>query len=424
MTGLPVHFSVYYLGYVAGLWLWRRRSAAVAFRSVQPSSSLAAEAVLALVTAAGVVIVLGLIQALVLQEFPGITWFVVRLAVAFPFTLAWWMVAGTDRTAAVGGGIMMGFLLTTYSHYLAPVGLPNDPVRLLAEDPPPAVVHWLSYREEFLVILPITLIVASLAYLAAGRWRRRHQQQPTNPLGRAGIGSVLAGTLALAALGAVAALYTGPEANQATVSSTGSGNLEKGTPFEGEAITTTATLRMSVENRNTHRTPLPPHDRVDIDATVNSPDGTVYEIRAVEPMVTDPQGRFTTWSGIGYDVWHHGRSGIGSSRLPPIQSNVAVFALGNISANGRIVAAGIPVHVMTTSRDGARLELHVGDTDFPLAGVPEGHLRVMWSDYVGGHTRSGVYARYSFGGGFLLVILGFAVAAARRQARGTFLLQD
>ena len=78
-------------------------------------------------------------------------------------------------------------------------------------------------------------------------------------------------------------------------------------------------------------------------------------------MVSDPQGRFTTWAGVGFDVWHHGRSGIGTAALPATKSNVAVYALGNVSANGRLVAAGVPVHVMTTFREGARLERHVGD---------------------------------------------------------------
>lgn len=34
--------------------------------------------------------------------------------------------------------------------------------------------------------------------------------------------------------------------------------------------------------------------------------------------------RFTTWHGVGFDVWHHGRSGIGYAGLPPTQSNVAI----------------------------------------------------------------------------------------------------
>jgi len=417
VTGLPVHFAVYYLGYVIALWLWRRRLAAIDHRAGRSRLSLATEAVVALATAVVVVIVVEVVQTLAMGEFPGITWFVMRTAVAFPLTLAWWTIAGTDRAAAIAGGIMLGFVLTTYSHFLGPIGLPNASFRLLAKDPPPAAVHWLSYRQEFLVLLPLTLAVAVAAYLLAFRWRNgqgvgasRHDD---------GIGWVpaLAAAAILIPLGAVAAVYTGPDDHRATVMSSGRGSLETGTPYKGDLLPTAATLRMTVENRNTHRTPLPPHDQVDIEANVPGPDGTAYDIRATKPMVADPQGRFTTWSGVGFSVWHHGRGGIGATELPPVQSDVAVFALGNVSVSGRVIAAGVPIHVMTTPRDGNRLELHAGDSNFPLPGIPDGRLRVVWPDYEGGHSRMLSYARYAWGGGVLIVLLGFAAVAVRRQAR-------
>jgi hypothetical protein len=324
--------------------------------------------------------------------------------------------AGTDRAAAIGGGIMLGFVLTTYSHFLGPIGLPNPSLRLLAENPPPAAVHWLSYRQEFLVLLPLTLAVAVAAYLLAFRWRNGQGVGASHH--DAGIGWAPALVAAiLIPLGTVAAIYTGPDDHRATITSSGRGSLEIGTPYKGDLLPSAATLRTIVENRNTHRTPLPPHDQVDIEASVPGPDGTVYDIRATKPMVADPQGRFTTWSGVGFSVWHHGRSGIGATELPPVQSNVAVFALGNISASGRVVAAGVPIHVMTTAREGARLELHVGDPNFPLPGIPDGRLRVVWPGYEGGHPGILSYARYAWGGGVLIVLLGFAIAAVRRQAR-------
>ena len=169
ITGLPVHLAVYYMGYLGAMWLWgRRRSRAAA--PDHNGRSLAEVAVAALAVAVGVVVVTGIVQALLLQEFMGLTWFVMRIAVAVPFTIAWWMLAGTDRTAAAVGGIVFAFLLTTYSHYLGPVGLPTEPARLWAENSPPAAVHWLSYREEFLVMLPLTAIVAVIGFCLASRW--------------------------------------------------------------------------------------------------------------------------------------------------------------------------------------------------------------------------------------------------------------
>jgi hypothetical protein len=157
---------------------------------------------------------------------------------------------------------------------------------------------------------------------------------------------------------------------------------------------------------------------VNIKASIPTPDSpTNYVVEATTPMVTDPQGRFTTWSGVGFNVWHHGRSGIGTSELPPIKSEVAVFALGNISADGQIIATGVPVHAMTSSREGARLELNIGDPEFPVPGISGGHLRVVWDEYDGGHGTYRDYARYGWGSAVLIILLAFSIVIVRRQTR-------
>jgi hypothetical protein len=233
---------------------------------------------------------------------------------------------------------------------------------------------------------------------------------------------VLAAILVLIAGGTAAAVYTNPEANRATIVSTGSGRLEQGARYEGSLVGTGATLAMTVEDRNTHRTPLPPHDRVNIKATIPNTDtgGSNYVVEATTPMVTDPRGRFTTWSGVGFNVWHHGRSGIGTSELPPMKSEVAVFALGNISVDGQIIASGIPVHAMTSSREGARLELNIGEPDISIPGIPGGHLRVVWGEYDGALARYRDYARYGFGSAVLIILLAFSIVIVRRQTQSSF----
>lgn len=413
ITGLPVHFGVYYLGYLTALALWRRRSTAV----TPGPAPLSRTASVVVTMVAGVVIIVGMLQTLLTGEFPGVTWFIVRIAVAFPFTLAWWAMAGGGRASAVWGGIVLGFLLITYGHFLAPIGLPNPSLRLLAENPPPAYVHWLSYRQEFLVLLPLTQLVAVIGYLTASRWITGPVQHRS--LWRHGDRLwVIAAAVVLLAAGTATAFYTSPETNRATIASTGAGNVERGVPYEGQLVGTGATLSMTVEDRNTHRTPLPPHDRVDIKANIPGA-GTTYVVEATTPMVTDPQGRFTTWSGVGFNVWHHGRSGIGTPKLPPMKSAVAVFALGNISVDGQVIATGVPVHAMTSSREGARLELNVGDPSFAIPGIPGGHLRVVWAGYDGGHARYRDYARYAWGSTVLIILLAFSMIIVRRQDRGT-----
>ena len=419
LTGLPVHFGVYYLGYLAALSLWKRRSTAAATRAASrtaPPVSRTASAAGAIVV--GVVTAAGLVQALLTGEFPGLTWFIVRIAVAFAFTLGWLALAGSGRSSAVWGGIILGFLLMTYGHFLAPVGLPNPSLRLLAENPPPASVHWLSYRQEFLGLLPLTQLVALAGYWIGFRWLAR-PVQARSLWQRGDAAWVAAAAVVLTASGIATAVYTGPEANRATIVSRGSGSVEQGARYDGQLVATGATLAMSVEDRNTHRTPLPPHDRVSIKANIPSTDagGPAYVVDATAPMVADPRGRFTTWSGVGFNVWHHGRSGIGASELPPTKSEVAVFAIGTISMDGRVIAAGVPVHAMTSSREGARLELSVGEPDVSIPGIPGGHLRVAWADYDGGHARYRDYARYLWGSTVLIILLACSMVVVRRQAR-------
>ncbi|QXL83791.1 hypothetical protein [Comamonas sp. NLF-1-9] len=421
ITGLPVHFGVYYLGYTLALWLWdRSRRARAQAQAGGPATPLGPAATLALVLAVAVVVVLGLLQTWLVGQFPGLTWFIVRTAVLTPLILLWWALAGTDRVAAVSGGVMLGFALSAYGHYLSPVGLPNPSLRLFAENPPPAVVEWLSYREEFLLLLPVAQILAVVAMLLASRWYREpwtRDRVPLRPWSRPGMALALA---ALLALGAVAYAYTGPQANRTTIQSVGPAAVERGVALDAEPVAAgSAELSMTVENRNTHRTELPPHDGVQIQASVAGADGRTYTLTASRPMVAQPQGRHTTWAGVGFDKWHHGRSGIGTSALPATRSDVAVYALGELSAQGSLIVTDVPVHVMTSSRSGARLELHVGDPEAPIAGLPGGHLRAVWADYSGGSVKSVKYARYAWGTGVLLVLLGFALAMARRAEPDT-----
>jgi hypothetical protein len=251
----------------------------------------------------------------------------------------------------------------------------------------------------------VTQLIAVVGYLTALRWVTRPVQDQSL-WRRSDALWASAAALILIAAGSLTAVYTGPDSNRATIVSSGH--------------RTDATLSMTVEDRNTHRTPLPPHDRVNIKATIPGANGaSPYIVEAATPMVSDPQGRFTTWSGVGFNVWHHGRSGIGTAKLWPIKSEVAVFALGNISVDGRMIATGVPVHAMTSSREEARLELHIGDPEFPIPAIPGGHLRVAWAGYDGGHARARDYARYGWGSAVLVILLAFSLATVRRQTPPT-----
>ena len=174
LTGLPVHFSVIYLGYLASLWLWRRRervrSADRGAEREEDQRDVGREARGALAGAVVIVVVGGGLASFAVGDFPGVTWFLVRLLITVPFLLAWWGLAGRDRISAVVGGVALGFLFATYGHFVGPSGLPDSPLRIASQAPPAATVEWLSYRDEWLKSLPVMLVV-SIAVLLAAAWR-------------------------------------------------------------------------------------------------------------------------------------------------------------------------------------------------------------------------------------------------------------
>ncbi len=408
LTGVPVHFAVIYLGYLIALWLWRRRNV--------PSGAPGVDAMAALVAAVVIVVVAGLLATLAIGDFPGVTWFVVRLLIAVPFLLFWWAAAGRDWEAAVGGAILLAFIWATYGHFLSPSGLPDYPLRILSDQPPPAEVEWLDYRELWLISLPIYLFVSGLVLAAAVPMltRARLKAKPT---------FVVLAVVAAPLLIAIPFVDAGGD--DARLGSVGQAQIERGEWYSDDFMDGDAELTVIAEDRGGRVTPLPPHDEVNVEARVDHPDGETYEIVATKPMVEDPLGRYGTWWGVGLDEWHHGESGIGTERLPPILSEVALFAVGEVRRGGELIAAGVPVHVMTADEGlPGRIELNVGDEETPVVGLPDGRLRVVWDDFSGGGQKDPTWARYIVGTTVLAILLtlallanGGAIRAGKRRRR-------
>jgi len=396
ITGFPVHFAVIYLGYLVALWLWRRR----------PVEERAArtDALTALIAAAAIVVVAGLLAAAAVGDFPGVTWFVVRLLITVPFLLLWWATAGRDWPAAVGGAITLAFIWGTYGHFLSPSGLPDLPLRITSEAPPPADVHWLGYRELWLISFPIYLLVSAVVLAATVR-----------PLTRARLCLVPA-ALALAVVAApllIAIPFADAGGDNARVDASGQAQVERGAWYSDDFSTGEAEIAVVATDTGGRVTPLPPHDQVSVEARVTHPDGDTYEVVASKPLVDDPLGRHGTWWGVGIDEWHHGESGIGSERLRAIHSEVALFAVGEVRRDGEVVAAGVPVHVMTAAEGlPGRLELNVGDEQTPVLGLPDERLRVVWDDFTGGAEKKS--DRHLIGTTVLAILLGLALFGNRR----------
>ena len=408
LTGVPVHFAVIYLGYLTALWIWRRRPRADGAPGVDALAALAA--------AVAIVVVAGLLTSLATGDFPGLTWFVVRLLITVPFLLLWWASAGRDWPAAVGGAITLALIWGTYGHFLSPSGLPDFPLRITSDAPPPAKVQWLDYRELWLVSVPIYLIVAGVVLAT------------TVPLMRRARLAAAPAAVALALVAApllIAIPFVDAGGDDARLAGAGQAQIERGEWYSDDFSGADAGITVVAEDRGGRATPLPPRDEVRVTARVAHPDGATYEVEADKAMVDDALGRHGTWWGVGLDEWHHGESGIGSERLPAIHSEVALFAIGEVRRDGELVAVGVPVHVMTADEGlPGRLELNVGDEATPVLALPDEHLRVVWDDFTGGGQKDPTWARYTVGTTVLTILLalaflanGRAVPAPERRAR-------
>jgi hypothetical protein len=407
LTGLPVHFAVIYLGYLASLWLWRRR-ATVADRPPRR------EALVALVAGGAIVVAAGGVGSLVLYDWPGVTYYLVRLLITVPFLLLWFAIAGRDWIAAVAGAVTLAFIWATYGEYLGPVGLPDTPLRILDQEPPPATSGWLDYRETWLISLPVHLVTMSLVLLAAAAALGRNRQRAA----RAEMAAPLAVVAALVAPLLVANIWVDSGGENARLEASGAAQIERGGWYGDRLESGDATLSLEAEDHIRKVTPLPPHDELEITASVQHPDGNTYEVSVDQPLVSDPGGRHTTWWGVGLDVWHHGNSGIGSDEVPAVRSEVAVFGIGEVAVDGRTVAVNVPVHVMTGDGEfGGRLELDVGDPATLVPALPDGHLRVVWPDYGGGPERDAEWTHYAVGGVVLVLLLLLTLAANGAAAR-------
>jgi hypothetical protein len=297
----------------------------------------------------------------------------------------------------------------TYSHFLGPVGLPDTPLRIFTTDPPPATVEWLDYRQLWIVSLPIYAVTMVGILAAAAVWGQRRPVARTAATALVGMAAVLLAT------GAADATL-GQRGTRATLDASGPVRVETGAWYSDTFTEGTGTISVRAEDAGARVTPVPPHDALDLTAQVEV-GGSTVSVTVTDAMVSHPLGEHTTWWGVGLDVEHHGDSGIGTSELPPIRSELAAFGLGTVEVDGQAVGAGVPVHVMTAESglpEGARLELDVGPEGGEVPGLPQGHLRVLWPDYRA-EIEDPSGPRYLAGSLVLVVLLAAMLLLAQRD---------
>jgi hypothetical protein len=358
VTGIPAHFLAIYAGYLLALWLWRRN------RDADPMPSADTRGFVYYSLAASVLALLldgVLTQGLLLQNFPGLTFFVQHLLIGFVFVAAWTAAAGLSTSATLLGALMLALVWTTYSMYLGPRGLP-------------AHIVYSGYADLWLRSFPGAFLSAAIALWAARSLLRR-RLMPS-----ASLASLLICFAVLAPPRAEASDLWNRQGIRASADASGMAmrvvgpnpvDLRRTQPAEGQIHVET----LDAGNRWSHVQNL---DHVHVSATFTS-GGHRYAVNVDKAMPRHPFGRYTTWSGVTYSHEMHGSTGIGTSALPRMRPDIALWGWGEVQRDGQTLSRLAPVHLMVTRTGPMRgVMLEVDTEDKALVGEPDGYLTVMW----------------------------------------------
>jgi hypothetical protein len=358
VTGVPVHFLAIFAGYLMALWLWRRNRPQLEAERGETWRL----AVYGLATAVVIVAIDGLLtQLLLLQDFPGITFFVQHLLITFVFVCVWTVYAGAGPIGWTVGALMLALVWTTYSMYLGPRGLPF-------EQP-----YYSGYRDLWWLSFPGGFASALIGWWIAG-WLMKNRRM-----------IVTTGA-------AIAALLLGQPADQAYAQARGTDGLAASARASGEGVRVvganpvdmnstqpmngTITIEtVEMGNRWSHVQNTDPMT-VAVEFTAGDAD---YTVKIEEPMPRHPLGSYTTWSGAVYEHEMHGDTGIGTPKLPKMRPKIALWGWAQVSRNGEVIARAAPAHVMVTTEGPMQgVMLEIATEDKSLTAEPDGYIHVMW----------------------------------------------
>lgn len=145
-----------------------------------------------------------------------------------------------------------------------------------------------------------------------------------------------------------------------------------------------------------------------------------YEIIIHRPMVRHPLGKYTTFFGVAYKEPMNGNTTVGTSALPKVVPDIALWGWAKVKRNGELVATAVPAHVKVMRAAPVRgILLEVGTEDRAMAGTPNGYLSVLWPSVKSISTPQSLESSRQWLGWAILVLLniGFGWLALAEQRR-------
>ena len=126
-------------------------------------------------------------------------------------------------------------------------------------------------------------------------------------------------------------------------------------------------------------------DTMELTADFTHPrDEASYRVAVTTPMRQEPEGRYTTWFGVGLGDAHHGDTGIDTPALPRVAAELSLWGYAEVYRNGLLIAGGKPAHAMVVQKEQGSLPgqvfLSVATEHKDLVGVPDGYLNVIWRE--------------------------------------------
>jgi hypothetical protein len=347
ITGVPAHFLAIFAGYLGALWIWRRNGLPEDLNTPASRGALSFALVgSVLILAADGVITHGLL----FRAFPGFTYFVQHLLMTVVFLLAWNAVVGFDLTGKIVGALVLSLIWLGYGMYLGPTGLPQE-------------VRYLGYEDLWQRSWPGALVASLIGIFLAGAFLKPRTVVAAAVLLLLGLPSVSRadGLPASASASGDCMQITGPDPVDMSHSLTGTGSIDVKVVEKG--------------NRWSH---VQNTDEVSVSCRWTA-GGVEWQVEIARPMPRHPLGKYTVWNGVVFRHEMHGHTGIGTSKLPLVKPDIALWGWARVLRNGQEISRMSPAHVMVMSEDPMKgVMLEVDTEDKGLVGAPDGYLTVMW----------------------------------------------
>ncbi len=162
--------------------------------------------------------------------------------------------------------------------------------------------------------------------------------------------------------------------------------LETPNPFSDRARIVSGSFEAEFDDHVDKDQPGPPAntpDKATLTAEFKDPAGNAYRV-VLDEVIQPPLPGYETQGGVMIDSVHHGATGTGSPLMPEVKTYAALWGVGTISVNGKVVGKRM-IHVMTTEPVRDRnyhlvfqkdLPLKPGEREFP-GQMHHTHLMVM-----------------------------------------------